>query len=142
MKTMMKVLSDYENISGQMINKSKSSFYVHDNTPLIMAIRLRRLTGVKQGNFPFTYLGYPVFYGRKTKSYFEDLVRKVANRIFSWHNRFLTFGGKYILISNALQSLPVYLLSDMNPPKSVVEQIPHIFAKFFWGRSGSVRGKH
>lgn len=38
---MMTVLRDYENISGQRINKSKSSFYLHDKTPLIVAIRLR-----------------------------------------------------------------------------------------------------
>ncbi|KAK4719902.1 hypothetical protein R3W88_018240 [Solanum pinnatisectum] len=62
---MMVVLRDYERISGQMVNKSMSSFYLHDKTPLIVAIRMRRLTGIKQGNFPFTYLGCPVYYGRK-----------------------------------------------------------------------------
>ncbi|WMV14216.1 hypothetical protein MTR67_007601 [Solanum verrucosum] len=44
---MMRVLRDYENTSGQMINKAKSFFYLHDKTPLIVAIRLRRLTGIK-----------------------------------------------------------------------------------------------
>ncbi|KAH0669712.1 hypothetical protein KY289_024205 [Solanum tuberosum] len=52
---------------------------------------MRKLTGIK-GNFPFTYLGCPVFYGRKINSYFEDLVRKVAQRILSWQNKFLSFG--------------------------------------------------
>lgn len=38
---MMKVLRDYERTSGQMINKSKSFFYLYDKTPLIVAIRMR-----------------------------------------------------------------------------------------------------
>lgn len=42
----------------------KSAFYIHDNTPLAVIIRLRRLTGIKQGNFSFTYLGCPVYYGK------------------------------------------------------------------------------
>ncbi|WMV41297.1 hypothetical protein MTR67_034682 [Solanum verrucosum] len=65
---MMKILRDYEDVSGQKINKSKSFFYLHDKTPLIVAIRLRRLTGIRQGNFPFTYLACPVYHGRKTAS--------------------------------------------------------------------------
>ncbi|WMV24639.1 hypothetical protein MTR67_018024 [Solanum verrucosum] len=139
---MMKILKDYEAISGQMINKSKSFFYLHDKTPLIVAIRMRRLTGIRQGNFPFIYLGFPVFYGRNNSCYYEELIRKIAKRIFAWHNRFLSFGGKQILVNSVLQSLPIYMLSAMNPPKRVMEQIHQIFAKFFWGKSGGVKGKH
>lgn len=69
-KKMMNVLREYESISDQLINKAKSSFYLHDKTPLIVAIRLRRLAGIRQGNFPFNYLGCPIFYGRKKKIYF------------------------------------------------------------------------
>lgn len=88
------------------------------------------------------YLGCPLFYGRKIKSHFEDLIRKVARRIFSWQNRFLSFGGKYILINHVLQSLPIYLLSAMNPPKIIIAQLHQIFAKKNWGSTGSLKGKH
>ncbi|KAG5600107.1 hypothetical protein H5410_031477 [Solanum commersonii] len=70
---MITVLRDYERVSGQMINKAKSSFYLHDKTPLIVAISMRKLTGIRQGNFPFTYLGCLVFYGRKINNYFKEL---------------------------------------------------------------------
>ncbi|WMV31014.1 hypothetical protein MTR67_024399 [Solanum verrucosum] len=138
----MTVIRDYEEISGQMVNKAKSAFYLHDKTPLIVAIRMRKLTGIRQGNFPFIYLGCPIFYGRKINSHFEDLVRKVARRILSWQNKFLSFGGKYILIIHILQSLPVYLLSAMNPPKKIIAQLHQIFAKFFWGNTCNIKGKH
>ncbi|KAG5632630.1 hypothetical protein H5410_004347 [Solanum commersonii] len=90
----MKILKDYEAISRQMVNKSKSFFYLHDKTHLIVAIRMRTLIGIRQGNFSFIYLGCPVFYGRNNSCYYEELIRKIAKRIFSWHNRFLSFGGR------------------------------------------------
>uniref|UniRef100_A0A0V0H3R1 Putative ovule protein n=1 Tax=Solanum chacoense TaxID=4108 RepID=A0A0V0H3R1_SOLCH len=49
---MMNVLKEYERVSGQMINKDKSFFYVHEKTPLVVTIRMRKLTGIRPGNFP------------------------------------------------------------------------------------------
>lgn len=40
---MMSVLRSYEHVSRQLINKSKSLFYLHDNVHLIFTIRLRKL---------------------------------------------------------------------------------------------------
>ncbi|KAK4724096.1 hypothetical protein R3W88_026875 [Solanum pinnatisectum] len=77
----IKVLREYERISGQMVNLNKSFFYLHDNTPLIVSLRLRRMTGIKQRSFPFTYLGCPVFYGRKKLRYFDDLLKKIQKRL-------------------------------------------------------------
>ncbi|KAG5631921.1 hypothetical protein H5410_003638 [Solanum commersonii] len=37
---------------------------------------------------------YAIFYGRKNKGHFEDLIRKVAKRMIMWQNRFLMFGGR------------------------------------------------
>lgn len=50
---MMRVIRDYKKVSGQKVNKSKSQFFIHDNTSQVVAIRLRRLTRIRQGNFPF-----------------------------------------------------------------------------------------
>lgn len=47
-----------------------------------------------------------------------------------------------ILLSHVLQSLPIYLLSTMNPPKCVIEQIHQAFAKFFWVGSSLDKKKH
>ncbi|XP_015169513.1 uncharacterized protein [Solanum tuberosum] len=73
---MVDVLKKYEMVSGQVINLNKSIFYLHDKTPLIVGVRLRSMTEIRHGNFPFTYLGCPVYYGRKKKAYFEELVKK------------------------------------------------------------------
>lgn len=58
-------LKGCEDILGQLINKAKGFFYLYEKTPLIYTIILRKLTGIKQGNFPLTYLGCPIYYGKK-----------------------------------------------------------------------------
>lgn len=107
-----------------------------------MAIRLRRLTGIKQGNFSFTYFRCPVFYGKKNKAHYEDLLRKVTRRLLMWKNKLLSFSGKYILTNHVLKSMHVYTLSAMNPSKKVIDQLHQIFVRFFWGKTRSTRGKH
>ncbi|XP_049394714.1 uncharacterized protein LOC125859004 [Solanum stenotomum] len=139
---MMMVLRRYEEVSGKLINKAKSYFYLHEKTPLIFSIRLRKLTGIRKGEFPMTYLGCTVCYGRKKSSYFEDLMRKVARRILSWQNKFLSFGGNFILINHILQSMPIHLLAALTPPKGVIRKLHQLFAKIFWSATNAEKRKH
>lgn len=141
-KMMINVVKEYEKVSGQMVNLTKSFMYLHEKTPIFVGRRLRKLTGIGLGLFPFTYLGCPIFYGRKKKEHFEGLMKKISGRILSWKSRLLTASGKYTLIGHVLQSLPIYLFSVMNPPKGIIDQIYRLIAKFFWGNEGETKGKH
>ncbi|XP_059295527.1 uncharacterized protein LOC132048858 [Lycium ferocissimum] len=136
-----KVLRNYEKVSGQLVNNEKSSFYLHEKVPATI-VRVKRKTGMSKGTFPFTYLGCPVFYGKRKIVYYEGLIKKVMNRVMSWQNRLLSFGRRYILIAHVLQTMPVYLLSATNLLKGVIEQLHKIFAKFFWSNTTRVKGKH
>lgn len=139
---MMKVIRRYEVESGELVNKVKSFYYLHDRTPLILSIRLRKLTCIKQGSFPFTYLGCPIYYERKKICYFEDLIRKVARKVLSWQSKLLSFGGRMVLKNHVLQSLSVYLLAIMNPLKEVIKCLHKIFTRFFWCKIGGAKVKY
>ncbi|XP_070048494.1 uncharacterized mitochondrial protein AtMg01250-like [Nicotiana tomentosiformis] len=52
LKMMMNELESYETISGQMINKSKSSFYVSTNFPQSELNKVEDITGFSQLQFP------------------------------------------------------------------------------------------
>ncbi|KAG5605762.1 hypothetical protein H5410_027254 [Solanum commersonii] len=103
-RRMMEVLNKYERVSGQLINKEKSYFYLHEDTPFAVVVKLRKLTG--------------------------------------WKNKLLTYGGRYILITHVLQSMPLYLLSSINLTKGVINLLHRIFAKFFWSGNRGERRKH
>ncbi|XP_059306289.1 uncharacterized protein LOC132057691 [Lycium ferocissimum] len=120
----------------------KSSFFIHHKVDLHIERRIHKITNMRKGSFPCIYLGCPVFYGRRKSIYYADLVKKVMNRIMSWQNRLLTFGGRYILIAHVLQTMPIYLLSAMNPSKGIINQLHKLFAKFFWNNATGSRNKH
>lgn len=47
----------------------------------------------------------------------------------------LSYGEKLILSKHVLQSLPVYIMSAMRPPKGVLNVMKKYFANFLWGVS-------
>ncbi|XP_060210567.1 uncharacterized protein LOC132637503 [Lycium barbarum] len=142
LKKMMKRLRKYEKASGQLVNTDKSCYYTHHKVSAIVNNKIKRHTNMRNGSFPFTYFGCPVFYGRRKLIYYEDLIKKLTKRIFSWQNRLLSFGGRYVLVNHVLQTMPVYLMSAMNPPSGVIKQLHKIFAKFFWCNTVGVKRKH
>ncbi|XP_060210670.1 uncharacterized protein LOC132637628 [Lycium barbarum] len=62
LKRIMKILQEYEAISGQLINKGKSAFYMHDKIAGALSQQVEQITGFKTDQFPLTYLGCPIFH--------------------------------------------------------------------------------
>lgn len=98
LRMMKNVLGQYEKCSGKLINVDKSAFYVHVKTDRRWIKRIKRITTAKQGNFPFMYLGCPIFYRRNKIAYFDSYVTKIRKKMHSWQGRILSFGGRAVLI--------------------------------------------
>lgn len=47
-----------------------------------------------------------------------------------------------MLIAHVLQSIPIYILSAMNPPVRVINHLHRIFAKFLWANTIGAKNKH
>lgn len=105
MKKMIRILREYEYMSGHMVNLDKSLFYLHERTPIRTCNIIRRIIGISQGTFSFTYLRCPVFYGREKKACYKELLKKVMKRLNLWQYKLLAFGGRYVFISHVLQSM-------------------------------------
>ncbi|XP_060183206.1 uncharacterized protein LOC132613175 [Lycium barbarum] len=84
-KLMMKVLARYEKASGQFVNLSKSSFYVHEKVQSYLVSRLKQITRIRQGSFPFTYLGCPIFYSRNKVSHYDELIKKECMHVKEYY---------------------------------------------------------
>nr|XP_016516046.1 PREDICTED: uncharacterized protein LOC107832693 [Nicotiana tabacum] len=136
------ILGRYEQISGQLINKAKISYYMHTNITHDLCRSVGNITYFARGEFPFTYLGCPIFYTIRRKDYYDDLVKKVKAKLHSWKGKLLSFGGKATLITSVLQSMPVHLLSALDPPKNILVHLHKIFARFFWSNKQEDRSRH
>ncbi|XP_019232505.1 PREDICTED: uncharacterized protein LOC109213200 [Nicotiana attenuata] len=136
------VLALYERTSGQLINKAKSSYYVHSKIAADLKNAVATITGFSKGTFPFTYFGCPIFYTRRRKNYYNDLIQKVKAKLHSWKGKLLSYGGKATLISSVLQSIPTHILSVLDPPDNVIEHLHKTFARFFLSNKEEGRSRH
>lgn len=110
-----KLLSAYARSSGQAINASKSSFYVARSTLHTRVLDIAALLGYWVGTLPIAYLGYPLYFGRKKKQFFDPLVAKIQNRIDTWMGVLLNPPGHLTLIKHVLHSISAYQLASLDP---------------------------
>lgn len=100
----------YEKAFEHKINKDKSFFITAPNTSPGRINRMRQASGYMDTNFPFNYLGCPIFTGMKKTSHFDGMLAKVVKKLNGWKSKILSYGGKMVLIKNVLQSMPTYIL--------------------------------
>ena len=105
---MQNVLSLYENCSGQLVNKEKSSVMFSKNTSeeiksaFVLSLDLAAETQNEK------YLGLPVFIGNSKVKTFSYLKDRVWKRIRGWKEKLLSKAGKEVLIKAVAQAIPSY----------------------------------
>ncbi|XP_075108822.1 uncharacterized protein LOC142180675 [Nicotiana tabacum] len=142
LRLIMEILQVYENASGQWVNKGKSVVYIHHLVDQEVVRKVERTTGIGRQDFPFTYLGCPIFYARRKMEHYQGLLTKVLDKLQSWKGKLLSIGGRAVLITSVLQSMPIHLLSAVNPPNYVINKLHKMFAQFFWSSSVGGTSRH
>ena len=100
----MDVLAQYELASGQLINRGKSSVYMHHKVDEATFLKVERVTGINRHAFPLMYLGCPIYYGRACLAFYAELINKVRNKLQGWKGKLLSFGGRAILLAHVFTS--------------------------------------
>ncbi|KAJ0074634.1 hypothetical protein Patl1_37460 [Pistacia atlantica] len=71
-------INSYSEASGQLVNKSQSSYFLGKNSMHRKDI-VASILGFNEGSLPFTYLGVPVFKGIPTRYFLQPIaVRKIG----------------------------------------------------------------
>lgn len=107
--------------------------------PLQHVRMVAHLTGIAQGTLPLRYLGCMLFKGRKTKAHFRYVLDAINKKLMGWSGKWLTPGGRLMLIKHVLSSIPIHVLAALDPPLGVLMDAERIFASFFWGFDGEGR---
>lgn len=124
-RKIMLFLKHFEQVSGQKISFEKNNIYVgiHGNEQM-----LQLLTGFSALSLPFTYLGAPIFLGRRKIELFYPLLDRIRSKFSGWNLSFLSQGGRWTIIKNVLVAMPIYLMQVLNPPKNVLKLIDKIIS--------------
>jgi hypothetical protein len=121
----------FESLSGLKINYHKSEVMlmgVSDEEKARIAIVLN----CKEGVLPMKYLGITI---SKTNLYTADLIYvgvKVEKRLPTWQGRYLSSGGKSILIESSLSSLSMYTMGVYLLPEEAHHKTDSTRANFYW----------
>jgi hypothetical protein len=67
------------------------------------------------------------------------VLTRVRNRLSRWNSRFLSFGGRLVLIKSILTSLSVYAISFFKAPAGTISSIESLLINFFWGGGEDLR---
>ncbi|XP_045797669.1 uncharacterized protein LOC123891830 [Trifolium pratense] len=111
------VLVLFETMSGLKVNFSKSMLVgvnISDSWLGEAASVLR----CKVGKIPFLYLGLQIGGDPRRLSFWDPVMHRIKNRLSGWKSRFLSFGGRLVLLRSVLTSLPVYALSFFKAPSA------------------------
>jgi hypothetical protein len=108
--TMKAVLRGFEMVSGLKINFSKSSLMGVNVSDGFMDMACDFLN-CSRGSIPFKYLGLPVGANLRSMSTWEPLVDCVGRRLNTWGHRYISFGGRLVLLNSVLNSIPIFYTS-------------------------------
>ncbi|CAN1848456.1 Putative ribonuclease H protein At1g65750 [Linum perenne] len=93
---------------------------------------LASLFGCNLEQLPSTYLGLPLGARGLSEKLWDPVLTLVNKRLDSWKARFLSFGGRVVLIKSVLAALPVYYMSMLRAPAAVIRRIEGIQRRFLW----------
>jgi len=122
----------FPNGSGLKVNFLKSG---------LIGINVRRdfmdmacnFLGCSETNFPFKYLGLPIGANPRSLSTWEPLLEHVTKRLNSWGNKFLSFGGRIVLLNSVINAIPIFYLSFLRMSVKVWGRLVRIQREFLWG---------
>ena len=131
-RTMRAMLLLFADISGLKVNFNKSML-TGVNIPVSWLSEAALVMNCRRGTIPFVYLGLPIGGDSRKFAFWKPIVDRIVSRLSSWNHRFLSFGGRLVLLKAVMSSLPVYFLSFFKAPAGIISSIESIFKKFFWG---------
>ena len=119
-----------------MINVDKSCFLYcnldevgYNSLAVVIPYRMRPLlSGINYLGFFLKPIGYRI-------SDWLWLIQKVEKRICHWTFRYLSLGGRLVLLNSVLSSILVYWMSLAPLPATVLQKLKSLMFNFLWGSS-------
>ncbi|CAL1413718.1 unnamed protein product [Linum trigynum] len=138
----LSILNDYGSITGQEVNREKSSMFFSYNVPIDEQEGIVQTSGFAASICHSKYLGVPTEWGRSKKETFQFLLHRMETRGESWKSLLLSPGGKEVLLKVVFQAIPSFIKCLFLLPRSTMEKMDAMLKNFFWGGSLSKKTIH
>ena len=94
----MEILATYECLSGQQINKGKTSLFFSKSTTTVMRQEIKDALGVPEIVHYDKYLVLPSLIGKRKKASFDYIKERVWRKLQGWEEKLLSQVGREVLI--------------------------------------------
>lgn len=93
----------------------------------------------RESAVPFKYLGLTVGANPKKVVMWEPMLDQLRGRLNSWGNKYVSLGGRIVLLNSTLNVIPIFYLSFLKMPMKVAKMVIRIQKEFLWGGVGGDR---
>ncbi|CAA7038024.1 unnamed protein product [Microthlaspi erraticum] len=138
----IQILKEYEATSGQQINFGKSSVQFGHTVDPGVRQEVHQILGITAVGGVGTYLGIPESLGGAKTKIFSFLVERQNQRINGWNSKWLSKGGKEVLLKSVASAMPMYVMSCFRLPKGITNKLSSAVSNFWWSNNGQSRGMH
>jgi hypothetical protein len=130
--TLKAILRGFEMASGLKVNFWKSGLIGVNVSPTFMEME-NSFLNCRLGSLPFKYLGLPIGENPNCEATWDPLADHHRKRLLSWRNKYVSLGGRIVLINLVLNAIPIFHLSFLKLPNKVKRKIVRIQREFLWG---------
>jgi hypothetical protein len=130
------ILTLFEQMPGLKINFHKSELFCYELAKEYN-LHYSLIFGCGIGSMPFKYLGIPMTHRRLRNSDWQGIIDRFEKRLITWKAKFLSSGGRWVLINSVLSSLPIFMMSFFEIWAGVLKKLNVIRSRFFWQRGSS-----
>lgn len=128
-----KIFGMYEKVSGQAINYKKSSITFGKKVSSDTQSKMRNILQIHNVGGIGKYLGLPKQTSNRKADMFAYITDKVKAVTQGWKQRYLSHGGKEVLLKSIALAMPIFSMNIFRLPKEICGNINSILARFWWG---------
>ena len=95
---LLELLSQYEQASGQAINRQKMTLFFNPNTKTEVKVAIQGMMGARIMENCEKCLGLPMVGGKSKVNTFKDPGEKITRRVLGWKEKYISKADREILI--------------------------------------------
>lgn len=138
-RSLIQLIDHYCLVSGQLVNKQKSSVFFGGNVPEVLSRELTDILGIVKVGDPGSYLGVLAIWGKSKKCGLAYVKERFLGTIQGWKQSLLSQAGREVLIKVVEQEIPAYPMNLFKFPTTLCNEFNAMISQFWWGQRG---GEH
>lgn len=121
-QALFSILDGFRKATGLKLNMAKCTVAPIRCGNLQLDYILEPFLG-QRASLPITYLGLPLTLGRLKVIHVQRAVDQTRNKLAGWQGKLLNIAGRRELVRSVLSAIPIYLLTSLQAPKQLLEDL-------------------